>query len=58
MKLHTLVQRWKGYNLTKGHKSAILSDKIMPPFKFEDRLCVDYRGVNNCDNLGNNFISI
>ena len=30
MKLHTLVHHHKGYNLTKGHNSMILFDRIMP----------------------------
>ena len=30
MKLHTLVHHHKGYNLTKGHNSMRLFDKIMP----------------------------
>ena len=35
MKLHTLVYHHKGYNLTKGHNSLMIFDRIMPLYGLE-----------------------
>ena len=39
MKLHMLVHHLKGYNLTKGHNSAMLFDKIMPLYRYAKMDC-------------------